>query len=105
MRWIRMTIIGGLLLGGLLACGGPAPSQLPTSDSAAPAGALVLRMLYGSEKQAWLSDVTAAFNAAQLKTADGRSIFVEAIPLGSGESMDLIINGTEQADIWSPASS
>ena len=45
------------------------------------------------------------YNAAKFKTAGGQAIFVEAIPLGSGESMDLIINGTEQADIWSPASS
>ena len=105
MRCIRLTIICGLLLNGLLACGGPAPAESPASESAAPASALVLRMLYGSEKQAWLSEVTDAFNAAQIKAANGQTIFVEAIPLGSGESLEAIVNGTDRADIWSPASS
>src|SRR5690349_11350887 len=104
MRWIQKSLVAMIVLGLLAACGGPAAQQ-SASGSAAPAGAVALRMLYGSEKQAWLSEAVAAFNAANIKTADGRSIFVDAVALGSGESMDAIINGTETADIWSPASS
>ncbi len=105
MRFIRISLICGLLTSVLLACGSQSPPASTTSGVAIPANALVLRMLYGSEKQAWLSDVTTAFNAAQIQTASGQTIVVDAIPLGSGESLDLIVNGTEQADIWSPASS
>jgi Ca-activated chloride channel family protein len=105
MRWIQRSIVGMIVLGFLAACAGPAAHQPDSGAAAAPAGALTLRMLYGSEKQAWLSEAVAAFNAAAITTADGRSIFVDAAALGSGESLDMIINGTDAADIWSPASS
>jgi Ca-activated chloride channel family protein len=71
---------------------------------APPDDALVVRMLYGSEKQTWIEAVTAGFNAQEHQSTDGQPIFVDAVPMGSAESMDLILSGEEQPAIWSPAS-
>jgi Ca-activated chloride channel family protein len=77
----------------------PPPPPAPASD------ALVLRMLYSSDKQPWVEHVTRLFNAQEIASTSGRPIYIDAIPMGSVESMDKIISGQEQADIWSPASS
>jgi Ca-activated chloride channel family protein len=59
-------------------------------------------MDYGSEKQAWIEEVVADFNARHIVACDG-PITVKATPLGSGESMQDILNGSRQPDVWSPA--
>ncbi|HEY1012069.1 MAG TPA: VWA domain-containing protein [Herpetosiphonaceae bacterium] len=106
MDYRRIVLIGLLLLPLLAACGqGGVTGTGGQPTSAAPAGAVTLRMLYGSEKQSWIAEATAAFNQAGIKTAAGQPIFVEAVPLGSGESLEAIASGAQQADIWSPASS
>jgi len=63
-----------------------------------------LTMYYGSEKQAWMEDVVRAFNSAHYVACDG-PISVRAIPIGSGDSMEEILAGQIQPDIWSPAGS
>lgn len=65
---------------------------------------ITLTMYYGSEKQAWISDVVSKFNSLHLTACDG-SITVNATPIGSGQSMQEIVNGTIRPDIWSPAGS
>ncbi|NJL05900.1 MAG: VWA domain-containing protein [Chloroflexaceae bacterium] len=89
---LLVVMLGSLVIG----CGGN-PSSPPTN-------AVVVRMLYGSEKQAWLEAVTPAFNAQRIQTSTGKPIFVEAIPMGSTESMEAILNGIEEPAVWSPAS-
>jgi len=81
-------------------------SSSPSSqgESAAPAGSLELVFTYGSEKEKWIKEVTDSFNRAGNKTASGQRIFVRAIPMGSGESIDDILSGTTKAHITSPAS-
>jgi Ca-activated chloride channel family protein len=61
-------------------------------------------MYYGSEKEAWIKDVVADFNSRNITACDG-PITVNAIPTGSGTSMQQIVDGTIQPDIWSPAGS
>lgn len=61
-------------------------------------------MYYGSEKEAWINDVVADFNNRKMTACDG-SITVKATPIGSGQSMQEIANGSIQPDIWSPAGS
>lgn len=73
--------------------------------AAAPRGALELVFPYGSEKEKWITEVTAAFNRSGAKTQSGKTIFVRAIPLGSGETIDNILSGRMQAHLASPASS
>ena len=65
---------------------------------------VTLTMYYGSEKQAWISDVVADFNSHNYAACDG-PITVKATPIGSGQSMQEIVDGTIQPDIWSPAGS
>ncbi len=100
MRQIRLGLIMMFIVGLVAACGGgnSANTDGPPDD------ALVVRMLYGSEKQAWIETVTPAFNAQKRASSSGRPIFVEAVPMGSTESMELILNGQEQPAVWSPAS-
>lgn len=102
MRRLRHGLFALLLLATLAGCGdigGGATGDAP------PSNALTITMLYGSEKQAWMEDVTKQFNAQQVKSTSGRPIYVSATPLGSAESMEQILSGAAQPTIWSPASS
>jgi Ca-activated chloride channel family protein len=63
-----------------------------------------LTFTYGSEKKSWISDVTREFNDAGKKLPDGRTVRVNAVPLGSGESIEEILEGRRQTHITSPAS-
>jgi len=74
------------------------------AESAAPSGSLELVFTYGSEKENWIKDVTETFNRAGNKTSSGQRIFVRAIPMGSGESIEDILSGNTKAHITSPAS-
>jgi len=94
-----------LLLPTVFLAGCKSPSNAPSGNAAvAPRGALELVFPYGTEKQKWIDDVTAAFNASGAKTQAGKPIFVRPIPMGSGESIDGILSGALQADLTSPAS-
>ena len=69
-----------------------------------PQGALEIVFPYGSEKEKWINDVTAAFNRRARRIQSGRQIFVRTLPMGSGESVDNILSGRVQAHVVSPAS-
>jgi Ca-activated chloride channel family protein len=60
---------------------------------------------YGSEKQKWLEDVTGQFNQSHFKTQSGKTIRIQAIPMGSGKAVQEIVSGERQAHLTSPASS
>ena len=81
-----------------------APGVSPIQCAAHSSNPVTLTMYYGSEKQAWISDVVKDFNSRGITACDG-PITVNAIPVGSGQSMQEIVNGTIQPDIWSPAGS
>ena len=74
------------------------PAQQSSNDQ------IQLLFSYGSEKQKWIDDVTAAFNQSGMLTAGGKRILVKAIPKGSGECIDDVLSGAEQDDLTSPAS-
>ncbi len=78
----------------------------PSPSSARPAASDEIRLLfsYGSEKQKWVDDVVAAFNASQAKLPGGKHITVQAVPKGSGELVEDLLSGTDHADLTSPAS-
>lgn len=94
----------------LIALAGCARREAPSSSSSSsgepqkPADAITLTFTYGSEKEAWIKQVTDAFNSAQHKTAAGKPVFVEAIPMGSGDCIDELVNETRKTDVISPAS-
>src|SRR6476659_9622696 len=61
-------------------------------DSAAPPpDSLELTFTYGSEKEKWINEVTDAFNRGNNRTSGGKHIFVRAIPMGSGEAIDEVL--------------
>jgi Ca-activated chloride channel family protein len=68
---------------------------------------VIVRFTYGSEKAAWIYEVTEAFNAEGFETASGKRICVHAIPKGSGDSVNQIKQGQagpEEVHATSPAS-
>lgn len=70
-----------------------------------PKDAVVVKVSYGSEKKAFLTDAIGSFHAASPKTAAGRPIRIEAVAEGSAESMEAILAGESDVHVWSPASS
>lgn len=88
----------------LSACNKKETTENREAPSAAPRGALELVFPYGSEKEKWITDVTNSFNRSGAKTQSGKTIFVRAMPMGSGETIDNILSGRLQAHLASPAS-
>lgn len=80
----------------------PSALNQPIECSAHSSNPVTLTMYYGSEKEAWINDVVTDFNSRSITACDG-PITVKAIPIGSGQSMQQIVDGTIQPDIWSPA--
>jgi Ca-activated chloride channel family protein len=66
---------------------------------------VTVQIVYGSEKREWLEPLVEAYNAAGNTTAAGSAIRVEAVPMGSIESVNAILEGAIQPTVWSPASS
>lgn len=80
------------------------PTSVATTCATRTSQPVVLNVYYGSEKQAWMQDVVADFNNKHLSLCDG-VIVVNAVPIGSGDSMRQIVDGSIQPDVWSPAGS
>jgi len=72
--------------------------------AAAPPNSLELVFTYGSEKERWINEVTDQFNREDHRAQGGKRIFVRAIPMGSGECIDEVLNGSRQPHLISPAS-
>jgi Ca-activated chloride channel homolog len=75
-----------------------------TEAGVSSADGLELTFTYGSEKEKWIGEVTDSFNRADHRTSGGKRIFVRAIPMGSGEAIDEVMEGRRQPHIISPAS-
>jgi Ca-activated chloride channel homolog len=99
---VVVSIAAGLCLVACQREGGPTGSNTPAASSEP---SLELTFTYGSEKQAWIDESTAAFNKEQRRTGSGKLIRIKPIPLGSGESIDELLEGRRQAHLTSPASS
>jgi Ca-activated chloride channel family protein len=63
-----------------------------------------LLFTYGSEKDRWLKDVTAAFHEGKVRTRAGKLIRVKLEPMGSGQCVDTLLAGTKRPHLTSPAS-
>src|SRR6266436_3202255 len=100
----RISIVFAVsLLFGLASC--PSKSSPKTPSATVPQSGLELVFTYGSEKEKWIGEATDAFNRQHRRTGAGRTIIVHAIPMGSGEAIDEVMEGRRQPDIISPASS
>lgn len=104
-RWLGLSLGLGVLT--LAGCGGGSdePAARPSGEPARdPAQTVQLLFTYGSEKEEWIKEVTAQFNQGGHKVASGKVIQVEAVPQGSGETIDDLLAGVRQAHLISPAS-
>jgi Ca-activated chloride channel family protein len=88
---------------GFLSCKNHTAREV-SADAPPAADEIRLIFAYGSEKQKWIEDSTAAFNASGARTKSGQRITVKAIPKGSGECVDDLSSGREHDDLISPAS-
>ncbi len=110
-RRLCLTLAVGMALL-CVACVGEKKSEGPPPKKASRAEApkrpradrLELVFVYGSEKEEWIKEATAAFNSERKKTKSGKMIHVKAIPMGSGETVDSILAGRLKAHVISPAS-
>ena len=68
-----------------------------------PPRPVVVSMLYSTEKQAWLTEAAAAFNAER-RLVNGHPVQVNLEAMGSREIYLAVLDGTRQPDMISPAS-
>ncbi|HDQ71310.1 MAG TPA: VWA domain-containing protein [Chloroflexi bacterium] len=68
-----------------------------------PAGAIVVEIESSNTKEDWMDHVIASFNAGG-HTVNGKQIVVTVAHIGSGSSMNDILDGTVQPVVWSPGS-
>ena len=99
-----LVLLALLILAGCRSSSSPANSNGQSGNAQSPPGALQLTFTYSSEKEAWVKDVTNTFNSRQVKTSKGQPIFVQAIPMGSGDIIDELMSGRRQPHVISPAS-
>src|ERR1700757_698507 len=88
----------------LLLPGCKSKTSSETESSSFSGDKLELTFTYGSEKEKWINEVTAEFNRADHRTSSGKRIHVSAIPMGSGEAIDEVMEGRGQPHLISPAS-
>jgi Ca-activated chloride channel homolog len=94
-NWMRRALVNvALSLGALCLLAGIMVSCAPT----APAP-LLIHIVYGSEKQAWLEPLIQEFNGSQSR------IRVQGTPTGSIESIRAILEEVDTPTVWAPASS
>ncbi|MBX5458153.1 MAG: VWA domain-containing protein [Thermogemmatispora sp.] len=82
----------------------PTPAPYPVICQHHSTNPVTLTLYYGSEKEAWMEDVITDFNNHHYAACDG-VITVNATPIGSGDSLQQILSGNIQPDVWSPAGS
>ncbi len=111
----RRPLLAGMLVFAFAAAlvgspGGEASAREGPGDKKKDPNVVEIVFTYGSEKKEWINDVTKAFNADPGQQVDGKRIKVLAVPLGSGESVEELLEGREPEDrprahVTSPASS
>ncbi|GIK56388.1 MAG: solute-binding protein [Chloroflexi bacterium] len=77
-----------------------AETRAPQVD--VPAGGILVTVESSNTKEAWMKQMEADFNAAGMKTSNGRPIAVQVTHGTSGGAMDAILDGTLQPVAWSP---
>ncbi len=103
MRRVSLFFLLTLSMAVLAACGGSGAST-DNGTPVAPSNALKITIAYSPEKEAWLKDRIAAFNATNTKV-NGQAVFVEGVNKSSGAARTEIKNGQFNPTIWSPSAS
>jgi Ca-activated chloride channel family protein len=99
-NWVLLIVAAVTLIG----CDKAEKQKSQQSQDQAPKGAVEILFTYGSEKEAWVNEVTGDFNRQHSKLKDGRPIYVRTVAQGSGECIDRLLDDSQQAHLSSPAS-
>lgn len=67
-----------------------------------PAGTILVTFANSNTKQDWIDQVVASFNSEIHTTSAGNRIVVEVTHVTSGDSMNAILDGSNQPIAWSP---
>ena len=103
MRKASIVLLLSLFTAALAACGAPSIGG-GNGTPEAPSNALKINIAYSPEKEGWLKDRIAAFNATSTKV-NGQVVFVEGVNKSSGAARTEIKNGQLKTTIWSPSAS
>lgn len=103
MRRISLPLLLVIVAAALGACGIPGASS-DNGTPQPPSNALKITIAYSPEKEAWLKDRIAAFNATNAKVS-GQVVFVEGLNKSSGAARTEIKNGQLKTTVWSPSAS
>ncbi|MBK9941865.1 MAG: VWA domain-containing protein [Kouleothrix sp.] len=103
MRKLSAILLFALLTAMLAACGTGLPGG-DTGTAQPPSNALKISIAYSPEKEGWLKDRIAAFNATSTKV-NNQVIFVEGLNKSSGAARTEIKNGQLKTTVWSPSAS
>lgn len=104
-----IIVVAGLLmqaLGGAIPVGETPRPGTPLVVSTAelpPASAVEVEIHSSNTKEDWMDQVVASFNGGNHQVGD-RPIFVTVYHVGSGSSMNNILDGKIQPVVWSPGS-
>jgi Ca-activated chloride channel family protein len=104
MRKISLILLLSLFSAALAACGSLGGSTNGSGTPQAPSNALTISIAYSPEKETWLTERIAAFNATRVQV-DGKPVFVEGVNKSSGAARTEIKNGQLKTTIWSPSAS
>jgi Ca-activated chloride channel family protein len=85
----------------------PTVPPTPTTPTVPPPAEKIVVVAFHSSntKQDWVDAVVRQFNGEKHKTTDGSVISVKVEHVGSGSSMDSILQGKTKPTAWSPGSS
>lgn len=104
MRKLSLLLLLAMLGAALAACGSIPGAGSDNGTAQPPSNALTITIAYSPEKEGWLKDRIAAFNATEAKVG-GQTIFVEGLNKSSGAARTEIKNGSLKTTIWSPSAS
>jgi Ca-activated chloride channel family protein len=103
MRKLSFLLLLALFGAALAACASPDLGG-GNGTPQPPSNALKISIAYSPEKEGWLKDRIAAFNATEIKVGN-QPIFVEGVNKSSGAARTEIKNGQLQVTVWSPSAS
>ena len=104
MRKLSLLLLLAMLGAALAACGSIPGVGSDSGTAQPPRNALTITIAYSPEKEGWLKDRIAAFNASAAKVGS-QTIFVEGVNKSSGAARTEIKNGSLKTTIWSPSAS
>ncbi|GMQ78624.1 MAG: VWA domain-containing protein [Anaerolineae bacterium] len=94
-RFRGLPLLVGILAVVMLACGSFTSNGPSGNDE-------VVEVVANTSLGRWLEEAVAAFNEAEVETADGKPVYVQLSLVESGEAVIDIVNGEITPDLWLP---